>query len=108
MQERGRHDVTLFHPRSRPLNGEAGGRPDWLRLGGSRGPYRLPKQVCGAAPRCMVRARSAREGADAIPIDQLEVLAERPAAALMLPAGEFIIEVEDPEGKPLTNFRVRR
>jgi hypothetical protein len=108
MQERGRHDATLFHPRSRPLNGEAGGRPDWLRLGGSRGPYRLPKQVCGAAPRCMVRARSAREGADAIPIDQLEVLAERPAAALMLPAGEFIIEVEDPEGKPLTNFRVRR
>jgi hypothetical protein len=108
MQDRGRHDVTLFHPRSRPLNREAGGRPDWLRLGGSRGPYRLPKQVCGAAPRCLVRARSAREGADAIPVDQLEVFAERPAAALMLPAGEFIVEVEDPEGKPLANFRVRK
>jgi hypothetical protein len=108
MQDRGRQDVTLFHPRSRPLNRDAGGRPDWLRLGGSRGPYRLPKQVCGAAPRCLVRARSAREGADAIPIDQLEVLAERPAPALMLPAGEFIIEVEDPEGKPITNFRVRK
>jgi hypothetical protein len=108
MQERGRHDVTLFQPRSRPLNREAGGRPDWLRLGGSRSPYRLSKQVCGAAPRCLVRARSSREGADAIPIDQLEVLAERPAQALMLPAGEFIIEVQDPEGKSLTNFRVRK
>ena len=108
MQERGRHDVTLFHPRSRPLNREAGGRPDLLLLGGSRSPYRLPKQVCVTAPRCLVRARSAREGADAIPIDQLEVLAERPATALMLPAGEFIIEVQDPEGKPLTTFRVRK
>ena len=61
-----------------------------------------------SAPRCLARARSAREGADAIPIDQLEVLAEDPAPALMLPAGEFIIEVQDPEGKPLTNFRVRK
>jgi hypothetical protein len=108
MQDRGRQDVTLFHPRSRPLNREAGGRPDWLRLGGSRSPYRLPKHVCGAAPRCLVRARSSREGADAIPIDQLEVLAERPATALMLPAGEFIIEVEDPGGKPIKSFRVRK
>lgn len=107
MQESGRHDVTLFHRRSRPLNREAGGRPDWLRLGGSRSPYRLPKNVCGIAPRCLARARSAREGADAIPIDQLEVLAERPASALMLPAGEFLIEVQDPEGKPITSFRVR-
>jgi hypothetical protein len=38
----------------------------------------------------------------------LEVLAERPAPALMLPAGEFIIEVQDPEGKPLTNFRIKK
>jgi hypothetical protein len=68
----------------------------------------LPKQVCDAAQRCLVRARSAREGADAIPIDQLEVLAEHPAPALMLPAGEYIIEVEDPEGKPITSFRVRK
>jgi hypothetical protein len=108
MQERGRHDVTLFHPRSRPLGRDAGGRPDWLRLGGSRGPYRLPKDVCGAERRCLVRARLASEPADAIPIDQLEVLAERQAAALMLPAGEFIIEVQDPEGRPLTNFRIRK
>ncbi len=43
MQERGRHDVTLFHPRSRPISRDADGRPDWLRLGGSRRPYRLPK-----------------------------------------------------------------
>jgi hypothetical protein len=108
MQEGGRHDVTLFHPRSRPLSRDAGGRPDWLRLGGSRGPYRLPKNVCGAERRCLVRARAASETADATPIDQLEVLADRPAPRLMLPAGEFIIEAENPEGKPIMSFRIRK
>jgi hypothetical protein len=108
VQERGRHDVTLFHPRSRPLGRDAGGRPDWLRLGGSRGPYRLPKNVCGAERRCLVRARAASEPADAIPIDQLEVLAEWRAPALMLPAGAFIIEVQDPGGRPVMNFRIRK
>lgn len=102
MQDRGRHDVTLFHPRSRLVEG----RPDWLRLGGSRRPYRLPKRICGAAPRCLARARVAREAADAIPIDQLEVSAARPAPALMLPAGEFIIDVQDPAGKTIANFRI--
>jgi hypothetical protein len=108
MQDRGRHDVTLFHPRTRPLSREAGSRPVWLLLGGSRGPYRLPKNVCGAERRCLVRARIASEPADAIPIDQLEVLAERPAPALMLPAGEFTIEVQDPDGRPVMNFRIRK
>jgi hypothetical protein len=28
--------------------------------------------------------------------------------ALMLPAGEFVIEVQDPEGKPVKNFRIRK
>jgi hypothetical protein len=97
-----RHDVTLFHPRSRYTNG----RPDWLRLGGSRKPYRLPKRVCGAATRCLVSARVAGEAADAIPIDQLEV-ARRPAT-LLLPAGAFSVEVQTPEGKPIRNFRVSR
>ncbi|MGH9835707.1 MAG: hypothetical protein ACRD9Y_22030, partial [Blastocatellia bacterium] len=99
--EPGRHDVTLFHPRSRYTNG----RPDWLRLGGSRKPYRLPPQVCGAAPRCLVRARAAGEAADATPIDQLEVTAARPAT-LLLPAGELVVEVQDPAGKPIRNFSV--
>jgi hypothetical protein len=107
-QERGRHDVTLFHPRTRLLSGDAGGRPDWLRQGGSRGPYRLPKNVCGAEPRCLVRARAANESEGATPLDQLEVLAKRPAPALMLPAGEFVIEIQDPEGKPVKNFRIRK
>lgn len=100
--EAGRHDVTLFHPRSQYVNG----RPDWLRLSGSRTPYRLPKRVCGAAPRCLVSARAAGEAADATPIDQLEVSAERPAT-LMLPTGEFSIEVQDPAGKPIASYQVR-
>ena len=105
--EKGRHDVTLFHPRTRPLP-EAGGRPDWLRLAGTRGPYQLPSSICGAEHRCLVRARAASETRDASPVDQLEVLAEQRTPTLMLPGGEFIIEVESPEGRPITNFRVRR
>jgi hypothetical protein len=100
--ETGRHDVTLFHPRSQYIDG----RPDWLRLGGSRKPYRLPKQVCGAAARCLARVRAANEGSDAIPIDQLEVTNSQ--ATLLLPAGEFSVEIQTPEGKPIRNFRVSR
>lgn len=107
-QDRGRHDATIFHPRSRPISREEGARPDWLRLGGSRDPYRLPNKVCGTAPRCLVRARAASETEDAVPLDQLEVLAALRMPMLMLPAGDFIVEVQDPEGNQIRSFRIRR
>lgn len=88
-------DVALFHPRSRHEDG----RPTWLRMGGLRSPFPLPEGICGAAPRCLVRARPVKEGEDAVPIDQIMVEAGKPVPALVLPAGEFAIRVEDAGGK---------
>jgi hypothetical protein len=88
-------DVTLFHPRSEYKHG----RPTWLRMGGLRMPLLLKDGICGPAPRCLVQARPAKEGADAIPIDQILVEKGKEAPALMVPAGEIVIRVEDARGK---------
>jgi hypothetical protein len=104
-------DVALFHPRSRSEHG----RPHWLRMGGLRSPFPLSEDVCGLAfllsegtssqaPACLVKARPAREGADAIPIDQIAVEAGKPVPALMLPEGEHVIRVEDAKGKVIKEW----
>lgn len=88
-------DVAVFHPRSRNEDG----RPAWLRLGGLRSPLPLLVWVCGTAPRCLVTARSAAEGTDAIPLDRIVVEAGKPVPALLLPPGTYVIRVEDAQGK---------
>ncbi|HEX6902924.1 MAG TPA: hypothetical protein VF789_24625 [Thermoanaerobaculia bacterium] len=93
-------DVTLFHPRSRYENG----RPHWLRMGGLRSPYPLLQEICGQVPRCLVKARPVEEGEDAIPIDQVMVDTDKPAPTLMLPAGKFVIRVEDAARKAILEF----
>lgn len=102
--EKGRRDVTVFQPRSR----HAEGRPTWLRLGGERRPYRLPRGVCGPAAACLVNARAAGESADAVPVDRVEVRKGAPAPALMLPRGEFAVEAVDADGRRVKVFRARR
>jgi hypothetical protein len=88
-------DVVVFHPRSRYENG----RPTWLRMSGLRSPLPLPAGICFLAPRCLVKARPVQEGTDAVPIDQIVAEAGQPAPALMLPEGEFVVRVEDAQGK---------
>jgi len=100
----GVRDITLFHPRSRYVNG----RPTWLTLGGARRPYKLPRAICGTEPRCLVRARAAPESSDAIPVDELEITADQRAPTLMLPRGEFVIDVQDSAGNTLRTLSVRR
>ena len=101
--EKGTHDITLFHPRSRYVDG----RPDWLRTDNSRRAYHLPKGICGASSHCLVSARAVGEAATAVPFDKLEITSGKPQPALLLPAGDFIIEVQDPEGKQLQKLPVR-
>ncbi|HEY3571278.1 MAG TPA: hypothetical protein VGP73_25355 [Thermoanaerobaculia bacterium] len=88
-------DIAVFHPRSRYENG----RPTWLRMGGLRTPLPLGDGICSQAPRCLVKARPVQEGTDAVPIDQIVAEAGKPAPALLLPEGEFIVRVEDAQGK---------
>ena len=61
------YDVSVFFP-PQALNR---GRPTWLDLGGSRKPYLVSGERCNHTYPCMVEARYAGEGSDAIPADRL-------------------------------------
>ncbi len=61
------YDVSVFFPRTRLQRG----RPTWLDLGGLRRPYFVSGERCRRSYPCLVEARYADEGADAIPADRL-------------------------------------
>ncbi len=61
------YDVSVFFPRTRRQRG----RPTWLDLGGLRRPYFVSGERCRRSYPCLVEARYADEGADAIPADRL-------------------------------------
>ncbi|MCG8457941.1 MAG: hypothetical protein MI919_16815, partial [Holophagales bacterium] len=86
-------DITVFLPRTRYESG----RPGWLRLGGQRRPLALPENVCGEVSPCVVEARLAHEGDDAIPIDRIEVSSEREQPVLMVPDRPLRIQALDAE-----------
>jgi hypothetical protein len=95
-----KRDLTVFHPRTTLRDG----RPDWLRVNGDRRPLTIPAGVCGMAPRCLVRARLASEGDDAVPVDQVEVVAGHPAPVLLLPPGEYVVRAESAAGTLLRGW----
>jgi hypothetical protein len=100
--EPGVRDVTLFQPRSVYVDG----RPTWLTIGGLRSPYRLPEMICGQVSRCLVKARYASESTNAIPVDQIEVTND--TQTLLLPAGVFILNVQDASGQTVKTLQVSR
>jgi hypothetical protein len=61
------YDVSVFFPRTRLQRG----RPTWLDLGGLRRPYFVSGERCQRSYPCLVEARYADEGSDAIPADRL-------------------------------------
>lgn len=101
--EPGRRDVTLFHPRSVYEHG----RPHWLRMGGLRRFHELPRDVLGPETRVLVEARAVGESPDAVPVDRVEVVAGAPIPALVLPAGEFWLEVENVGDETLRKAKIR-
>jgi len=100
----GKYDVTVIHPRTTYENG----RPTWLKTLAGRKTYELPNRVCGTATSCLVRARFVSESDAAVAVDQIEVKADQVAqATLLLPPGEFNIDVEDAAGKRLEIFKAQ-
>lgn len=65
------YDISVVFP---PL-GLRRGRPTWLTLGGLRVPYFVGAERCGARIPCLVEARYATEGDDAIPADRMTLTA---------------------------------
>lgn len=61
------YDVSVIFPMTQLRRG----RPTWLTLGGLREPYFVDGTVCQNHWPCLIEARYADEGADAIPADRI-------------------------------------
>lgn len=84
-------DLQLFHPRTRYERG----RPVWLRMGGLRKTEKIDLKKLKGAERILstpsavllVQAFAAKEGAHALPVDQIIVSSTKDVPALVLPPG---------------------
>lgn len=61
------YDVSVFFPEDQLRRG----RPTWLSLGGLRVPYFVSGDLCDKTYPCLLEARYADEGDDAIPADRV-------------------------------------
>jgi len=61
------YDMSVFFPPETTTTE----RPDWLRLGGMRVAYGVGGELCNSHFPCLVEARYASEGPDAIPADRV-------------------------------------
>jgi hypothetical protein len=62
----GKYDVSIFFP----PEVKADGRPTWPSLGGARKPWPISADLCRVTFPCLIEARYAAEGDDAIPADR--------------------------------------
>jgi hypothetical protein len=72
------YDVSVFFPPGSTVMQ----RPDWLTLGGLRAPYPANGELCHGDYPCLIEARYANEGDDAVAADRavLDVVAEAPSS----------------------------
>lgn len=89
------HDATVLLPD--PTNEL---RPPWLALDGLRRAVPIDASDCGHALPCLVEARHAEEGDDAIPADQfLRLRADDPDGPLYLAPGRYRLRIRDDQGQ---------
>lgn len=62
----GKYDVSVFFPQDKTVKG----RPDWLTLNGLRQAYAINGDQCRNKFPCLIEARYADEGDDAVPADR--------------------------------------
>lgn len=94
----GRFDVSVVLPAA---TGSAL-RPDWLGLGGTRRAVAVGLTPCIGRLPCLVEARYAGEGDDAIPADQFVVLDDGEAnTPLYLAPGRYRLRLLGNDGAPL-------
>jgi hypothetical protein len=103
------YNLRVFTPRAQ----YAGGRPDWLRLGGTRRPSRVNLKKLNLKIRrgklqsdepLLIQAFIRGESADAIPIDQIILYPKQSISVLMLPKGNFRIRTIDKKGKLIGEY----
>lgn len=94
------YDVSVFFPPEQLQRG----RPTWLDLGGQRRPWPVGPAMCAGQFPCLIEARYAEEGEDAIPADRILLDAgtrptDKPSEfnLLFLRPGRYRIEARDSE-----------
>jgi hypothetical protein len=85
------YDVTVLLPGAV----ERHGRPTWLSLGGLRSAYPIAGESCANDFPCVVEARHAGDGDDAIPADRFVLRSVRDRAELYLAPGEYRLSAFD-------------
>jgi hypothetical protein len=63
------YDASVFFP----VDVVRDGRPTWATLGGLRVPYYVGNELCDSNFPCLIEARYADEGEDAVPADRLVI-----------------------------------
>lgn len=112
------YDVSVIFPEERFINH----RPTWLGLWGARVPVSMDGEVCQRHWPCMVSARYADEGDDAIPADRMVLdpvplmkvgeieitssVSSMPVGQLYLRPGRYRLTVTDAEGHLLSTTSI--
>jgi ferredoxin len=101
------YDLSVFLP----PDVERNGRPDWLDLGGLRRPFKIDQELCDGHFPCLVEARYADEGKDAIPADRVMLFHREPNQAarfkeLYLRPGKYVMEAIDHNNNLITRRRI--
>ncbi len=90
----GKVDMQVFHPPAQAVQG----RPDWLAMAGYRRPYALKPEWQPASGRALAQAFVAAEPDEAIPMDQVLLIADQPLPCLMLPTGRYRLMLQQEDG----------
>lgn len=112
------YDVSVFFPKTQMHLG----RPTWLSLGGLRQPYFVDGGLCQHQYPCLVEARYANEGNDAIPADRMALdpvplistpqehislnYNNTPSTELYLRPGRYRLTAVDENGRVLTSENI--
>ncbi|WP_199100253.1 hypothetical protein [Dyella sp. ASV21] len=92
-----RHDVDVILPPSGHQR-----RPHWLSLGGQRLPRVISSELCDRQIPCVVEARYANEGDDAVAADRYVFTADNSINNLYLRPGDYRLVASDRDGRILT------
>jgi len=107
-QWKGRVDLQVFHPPVTLVDG----RPDWMTREGHRKPVEIPPELEPKDGRVLVQAFLASESDDAVPVDQVVLLAGEPTPVLLLPesqsGGGFRLVVQDEKGNEVARQPLER
>lgn len=114
------YDVSVVFPATQLSDG----RPTWLTLGGLRVPHHIDGIVCQNRFPCLIEARHADEGDDAIPADRMvldliplttigdiqvttSASSTMPSGNLYLRPGSYRIRVSDENGSTITQQSIK-